>query len=262
MKVACFSIAAMDYFPERDAHYAGGNSLNQSVRFSDQGVHSAFLGALGNDSHGSRIHSLLVRRNVDVSQLEIIDGDTANNRIINDDTGERFGEEGAWNSGVYEEYRLSEENWNYIRGFDVWATHSDCPDFHEAIARKEKSLLCVDYLHLPDFSVLESTIENVDIAYIGGDSSMSPKLAELSKITAPLIVLTLGSEGSVAFHKGRSYVREAIISDDVLDTTGCGDAFQSAFTYSFVKNQDIHMALEAGTKMGTLAAKNYGGVNW
>jgi hypothetical protein len=42
MKVACFSVAAMDFFPQQNKYYAGGNSLNQpyvSVKW-DIKVHS------------------------------------------------------------------------------------------------------------------------------------------------------------------------------------------------------------------------------
>lgn len=58
MKVACFSVAAIDFFPQQNAWYAGGNSLNQAVRFRQMGFHSAFIGALGTDEAGDRIANL------------------------------------------------------------------------------------------------------------------------------------------------------------------------------------------------------------
>ena len=62
MKAACFSVAAMDYYPQLKTTYPGGNSLNQSIRFRQMGHESAFVGAIGNDENGDRIMALLDER--------------------------------------------------------------------------------------------------------------------------------------------------------------------------------------------------------
>lgn len=261
-KVACFSVAAIDYFPQLNSFFAGGNALNQAIRLSSLGMKATFLGAVGKDIHGGKIIDLLLRRNVDISQAEILDGVTASNRIINDASGERFGEEGAWRGGVFENHKLSDKNWNYIRDFQIWATHSSCPDFSEALKRKRKNFLCVDYLHLPDLEVLVHSVDRVDIAYIGGDESMIDTLQDLSTKVDSLIVLTMGSSGCIALQNGRQTRQKALTVGNVVDTTGCGDAFQSAFTQCFFMNRDIKLALERGAKMGDLAAMHHGGVEW
>lgn len=261
MKAACFSVAAIDYFPRQDKYFAGGNALNQSVRLSNQGVRCSFIGAVGDDDNGDKIFSLLKRNNIDIEFLKITNGCTANNRIVNDNTGERFGELNAWKGGVFESYKIEEDAWNYIRGFNIWATHSSCPNFAETLIRKEKVTLCVDYLHLPDFQEIVETIENVDIAYVGGNIDMAEKLFGLSKQKDKLIVLTLGSEGSIAFYKGQKFIQPALPSE-VVDTTGCGDAFQAGFTYSYKKFGDIPKALLSGAEMGRRATMHYGGVEW
>jgi fructoselysine 6-kinase len=261
MKAACFSVAAMDFFPQQKKYFAGGNALNQSIRLSSQGINCHFVGALGDDNHGNKIYSLLKQNNVDVALVEILKGHTANNRIINDDFGERFGEEGAWNGGVFENYKISEETWQKISNFDIWTTHSSCPNFQQTLARRGNSSLIVDYLHLPAFQVLADTITNVDIAYVGGDVEMIEKLAELSTKNTSLIVLTLGKSGSIAFYKGQQFMQPALPAN-VVDTTGCGDAFQAGFTYSYLRHNDIQQALLSGSELGRLASMHYGGVQW
>ncbi|MGD9210986.1 MAG: PfkB family carbohydrate kinase [Desulfobacteraceae bacterium] len=47
-----------------------------------------------------------------------------------------------------------------------------------------------------------------------------------------LIVLTLGSDGSIAFYGSKSYQQRTLITNNVVDTTGCGDAFQAGFVSS------------------------------
>jgi len=59
LKVACFTVAALDYFPQQKDHFAGGNSLNQAVRLKQMGHDTAFVGALGNDVFGDRIEELM-----------------------------------------------------------------------------------------------------------------------------------------------------------------------------------------------------------
>ncbi|WP_188151986.1 carbohydrate kinase family protein [Teredinibacter waterburyi] len=261
-KVASFSVAAMDYFPQQDQYFAGGNALNQAIRFAQLNTHSAFIGALGDDAHGVQLRELLSRNNVDLSQLAICGGQSASNRLINDAEGERYGEDGAWDGGVYEGYSIPESSWRYIRDFHIWSSHASCPNFFETLKRKHENFLCVDYLHLPDIAVLAQTLSRVDIAYVGGDSSMIESLSQLSLAVDSLLVLTLGANGSVAFFHGKAFYQDAIATKKVIDTTGCGDAFQAAFSLSYFQHRNIELALEHGAKAGLTATTHFGGVPW
>ena len=263
MKYAYFSLASVDYYPQQDRHYAGGNALNQSIRASQLGYETSFVGALGNDKHGKMLHKLLFKNNVDISQTQFIDGDTAGNNIINDTNGERFGEDGTWNGGVYESYRFNSREWEYLQHFQCWSTHCHCPNFMETISRKDRQhFLCVDFLHLPDTKVLEQSIDQVDIAYIGGDKGMIDYLANIAVNTDSLIVLTLGRDGSLAFSGNKKFSQPALPVSNIIDTTGCGDAFQAAFTISYLQNKNIANALKAGAISGRQAAGHYGAVDW
>ncbi len=261
MKVACFSVAAVDYFPQLEKYFLGGNALNQSIRMSKLGVDCAFVGALGNGFYGGEILSFLKANGVDTSFVEMLEGDTASNRLFNDEFGERFGEENAWRGGVYGDYVIPEKTWEFMRTFDVWATHASCPNFDMARSKKRNNFLCVDYLDLPDFELIASTIDRVDIAYVGGTIDMIDGLFELSTRTKTLIVLTLGSKGSIAFFKGKQYEQNALPST-VVDTTGCGDAFQAGFTHCYFMTKDIAQSLQKAAELGYAATTHYGGVEW
>ena len=109
MKAICFSLAVMDFFPQQNKHFAGGNSLNQTIRYRQMGHQSAFVGALGTDDAGDRIASLLQAQSVDISHVHRINGQTASNKIVNDDAGERYSIEGSWNGGVYDKFELGNQ---------------------------------------------------------------------------------------------------------------------------------------------------------
>jgi len=263
LKAVCFSVAALDFFPQLNRSYAGGNSLNQAVRFSHCGVTSSFIGALGTDEAGEKIISLLKKTHVDTSRTRVLPGKTASNRIINDKHGERFGEEGAWDSGVYETFTLTEDDWNYCSTIDIWATHANGANYAETLKRKkEGNFLSVDFLHFNTYELLEQGFNIIDIAYFGGTADMEEDLCRLSTKTKTIIVLTLGSKGSIAFINGKKFRQSALALDKVIDTTGCGDAFQSGCTLSYVKSQSIEKALFDGAVQGREAASHFGGVPW
>jgi fructoselysine 6-kinase len=263
MNVACFSVAAIDFFPQQNAWYAGGNSLNQAVRFKHLGCQSAFIGALGTDDAGERIESLLVNEQVDISCMKRIDGFTARNKIINDTDGERFGIDGAWENGVYEAFCMTETEWAYLNNFDVWATHANCPFFNTTLKRKKKQLLSVDFLHLRDYNLLQNSLKVADIVFFGGTVDMIGNLASIAQNTPDkIIVLTLGAGGSIAFSDNKTYTQKALPIKKVIDTTGCGDAFQAGFTANYYHNKDVPKALQAGAELGKKAAMSFGGTPW
>lgn len=263
MKVACFSVAAMDFFPQQNHHYAGGNSLNQAVRFRQMGHQSAFVGALGTDDAGDRLAGLLQTEAVDISHLHRLHGNTARNKIVNDASGERYGVDGAWEGGVYEEFALCDADWEYIGNFDVWSTHANGPSYLDALERKRPSqFMSVDFLHLRDYELLQKSLIVVDIAYFGGTEEMADDLARVARGHRGIIVLTLGAGGSMAFEGRRSYVQPALAIEKVVDTTGCGDAFQAGFTACYYRTRAIGASLLAGAELGRQGAMSFGGIPW
>jgi len=263
MKVACFSVATMDYFPQQNKYYAGGNSLNQAIRFRQMGHASAFVGAVGTDEAGDRLARFLQAESVDVSHMHRIDRQTACNQIVNDDRGERYGVEGAWAGGVYEQFELDQTDWDYLNTFDVWATHANCPNYLRALERKKSTQwMSVDFLHFKDYDLLQKSLRVVDIAYFGGTPEMRDDLAKIAKANRGIIVLTLGAQGSIAFEGDRTYSQKALTTEKVVDATGCGDAFQAAFTASYFATKDIRASLLAGAKLAHTAAMSFGGVPW
>lgn len=263
MKIACFSVAAMDYFPQQGKSFAGGNSLNQTIRFRQSGHESCFIGALGTDSAGDRIEELLRNERVDVSHLRRIPGATACNQLVDDEKGERSGIDGAWNGGVYEAFALDDSDWAYMETCDIWATHANGINYDQALRRKKRgNFLVVDFLHFDTYELLMKGIDSVDIAYFGGVRRQLPDLVEISKNFGGIIVLTLGAEGSVAIKDGVTYEQRALPVETVIDTTGCGDAFQAGFSAEYYQSKDIRKALVAGATLGRKAASHYGGVPW
>jgi fructoselysine 6-kinase len=259
MNIACFSVACVDYFPQVERWFVGGNALNQTIHFRRLGHHTAMVGAIGDDTLGEHVLGVIGTEGVDATSLHRLSGATASNRLRVDAAGERFEDGNSWVGGVYGEYRLNEADWSFLDGFDLWSTHGNMAQYDEALARKRAhTRMVVDFLHLPDLERMERSCGMVDILYSGGGEALAEDLAQLSANTGQLIILTLGADGSIAFHGSRVFRQPALPLAKVVDTTGCGDAFQAACTDTFFRNGDVAQSLLAGAEAGRRTASHWG----
>ena len=73
-----------------------------------------------------------------------------------------------------------------------------------------------------------------------------------------MVVVTLGAAGSLAWFRGEEYARKAAAVPTVVDTTGAGDAFAAAFLAAWLRQQDVDIALRAGTELAAIAVQQEG----
>jgi adenosine kinase len=75
------------------------------------------------------------------------------------------------------------------------------------------------------------------------------------------VVVTLGSEGCEIWEQGvRTHVA-GISASEVVDPTGCGDAFRAALLYGLERDWDLRRCVELGNRMGALKIASRGGQN-
>ena len=76
------------------------------------------------------------------------------------------------------------------------------------------------------------------------------------------IVITLGPKGLYFANSSESYFVDAYnLKDDVVDTTGAGDAFNGAFAYALSKNQNNKDAIEFANKVAGISTTRAGAAN-
>ena len=69
----------------------------------------------------------------------------------------------------------------------------------------------------------------------------------------PIVIITLGPEGSILFHRrdGKPYYFACpAIEVDATDTTGCGDSFSAGFLWNHLQCKDAVAANCAGNIVG------------
>lgn len=267
MNLLALTTCCVDFYPQIDKSFPGGNSLNVASIWKtiEPKENVSLITCLGNDLHAEMILKYLIKKEINISRVYRQEGSTAHNKLRVDDDGERYGIDGAWTGGVYESFLLSDSDWEFVSKQDIVAIPGNNPNFHEMIKKRHsRQMVAVDYLDIENNVSLKETVEFTDIAFISANTDMLHEYRELSFSSGKLIVVTLGAKGSYTFNKGESIFQPALKVDKVVDTTGCGDAYQAAFSVTFFKTNDIRQSMNAGAVAALKVLQTWGGAgnNW
>lgn len=239
MKITALTSFCVDFFPELEQVYVGGNSLNFATQCKLSGIENvSVIGSIGNDRFGKLIENHLDKLKINRSNLYTIDEPTASNKIFIDEKGDRYFKADSWHGGAFDVFRLSEKDWKYIADSDIVAMPAGDPNLMELLNRRtEKQLIVIDFLDYLGIDFIEQRIDNIDIVFLSGKDEMLADLNRLSREKGKLIVATLGAKGSIAYNKNKTYYQKAIEVEKIVDTTGCGDSFQAAFSIEWLKKK-------------------------
>ena len=85
-------------------------------------------------------------------------------------------------------------------------------------------------------------------------------LEALAKLVKGLIV-TKGSQGSVIYSDGQQIEIPSVKVDELIDPTGCGDAYRAGLLYGISHEMDWQNTGQLGSLMGALKIAHRGGQN-
>jgi fructoselysine 6-kinase len=256
--LTCF---AMDLYVDNNLECVGGNALNVATQCKRSGVERvAVIGAVGTDAYAEAILTHLRAEAINASHVYHLDGATATHELYLT-AGDRQDPPDAWRGGVYDVFHLSDADWDFANSFDIVAIGAFDPNFEAAVARlKPHCEVVADFLDSRDFDHLERHTDRITVAVLSGRREDVERARVLSVQRPILILITLGAAGSAALWDGEAYFQPALPVADVVDTTGCGDAFQGAFIVSWFQDHDVRKALQAGAQAAALTVTHFGGV--
>ena len=93
-------------------------------------------------------------------------------------------------------------------------------------------------------------LNSEEALYLGDAKDVETAEKNLTAYT-PLVVIKLGSRGTMAIH-GDIFAKVSAVTTNVVDTTGAGDSFAAGFIPKWLETNDLEASLSAGT---ALAAK-------
>lgn len=261
LDIVALTCLSMDLYVDQGFEYVGGNALNVATQCKRSGVERvAVVGAVGADVYADPLIEHLRAEGIDASRVYHLDGATATHKLYLTD-GDRQDPPDAWQGGVYDVFRLSDVDWDFVNTFDVAAIGAFDPNFAAAVTRVDpRCKLVADFLDTRDFAHLEKHIDRIDVAVLSGLHEDVERARALSVGRKVLILVTLGAEGCAALWHGEAYFQPALPVADVVDTTGCGDAFQGAFIVSWFQNYDVRKASQAGAEAAAHTLTHFGGV--
>jgi ribokinase len=99
--------------------------------------------------------------------------------------------------------------------------------------------------------------EAAELAGVAQPSDVDSWSALAARLGARACVITLGSQGAVAYDGRRSWWQPAF-GVSVVDTTGAGDAFCGTLAASFAAGDDLAEAVRRGCAAGALATGHLG----
>ena len=86
-------------------------------------------------------------------------------------------------------------------------------------------------------------------------------LADLSRQVRHGVVVTLGAEGCELWQAGERAHVPGVMANEVLDPTGCGDAFRAALLYGLERGWPLERCAVLGNRIGALKIAHRGGQN-
>ena len=282
--------AVVDLIPDGETRYLkcpGGAPANVAVAISRLGGDTAFFGRVGQDPLGRFMKQTLTDEKVNTDDMFLDEAQRTSTVIVDlDDDGERsftfmvkpsadqfFSIEdipkftyGQWmhscsialanepsRSATLEAMQRMKSAGGYISfdpnlREDVWAEPSQI---------KEVVMSAVELADVVKFSEEELT-------FLTGTETLDSALDALNFAPNKLIIVTLGARGALAVYNGERRVIEGTKVDQVVDTTGAGDAFVGGLLAKLSQSDDwyswsqVEAAVYWGNACGALATTQKG----
>ena len=134
------------------------------------------------------------------------------------------------------------------------AKENGCITTFDLIATNEETINIVKPL-LPFIDYFMPSIEEArDLSQIEDSKEIAKFFIDNG---AKNCIFTMGDEGSVFISK-EEYIKTPAFEIDVVDTTGCGDAFDAGMITAIVKGFDLEKALKFATITSGLVATGLG----
>ncbi len=250
----CLSYA--DKIPvEKVQRVIGGNAANNAVGSSRLGLKSAFYSIVGNDDTGRQIMATVKREDVSTEYVQIDRKQESNYSVVLNYKAERT----ILVYHIDRKYKLPKlkpAKWIYLTS--MGKNHLDLhEELRKHVAKTGTRLGFNPGTHQlkQGLEKLRPLLEITDVLFVnkeeakrivGEVTDMRDLLAAVRRIGPKTVVITDGDKGSYA-HDGSAFWKCGVTDTAVVERTGAGDAFGTAFLAALQHGKDIPEALRWGT---------------
>ena len=261
---------------ERIKFTVAGTAAAPSVNLAKLGVDVATVGRVGDDAIGEFVRTTMAGYGVDISHLVTDPGRQTSSSLLpirRDGSRPALHVIGA-NAGLGED----DVPWDVVAQAQVFHLGGAfiLPGIDgapmERILRRVKELGLVttmDFLMSPrpdaaeligpSLQYVDYLMPNIEEAgWLAGTEERGAIVTFLHDLGVGCTVLTMGGDGVSVAPRGEAETVLPAYAIDVVDTTGCGDAFTSGFVSGMLDGLDLASAAERGLACGSLVATGLG----
>lgn len=254
---------------------AAGSGAGTAVDLARLGAKVYGVGARSTDVIGTVLAGLLAEEGIDTAHLQVLEGaQTSASMLPIRPNGDRPALHVPGINGVVRVSDLTFPDWSRIDGLHLGGVDAmrnlDTVELIGVLKEAKSAGVFVsmdvqsgrpaDYRPdildlLPYVDVFMPNLEQAQVLVAG--ATPESLLVALLDRGAASVILTLGPDGSL-YGSGSARRRTPIYPVEVLDTTGCGDAFGAAYLMGALRGVDIEERLQIATAAGSLTATGLG----
>ena len=272
-KAVCFSLGSKIDVPE--IYYkTGGSAINAAVTFARQGLKTACLAKIGNDSRGQSIRDRLKETGVS-DELVVVDKKRLTGySIILTAEGNRtvLVHRGSTEYLCREEgiplKNLKQTKWFYISHLGGESSNIFSSLIQFASENGIKVALNPGSTQLKMGEKLYPYLDKVDVLILNQEEASNLTgisydkeeeiFAKLDNTVRGFLIMTKGSDGFTACDNKSTYRAGVLKEPKYVDRTGAGDAFGSGTVSAIIKEQSLDTALETGSANATGVLAEWG----
>lgn len=240
---------------EKVQRLIGGNAANNAVGSARLGLKAAFYSIVGNDDTGRMILKTIRKEKVSCEYVHVDKKQESNYSVVLNFQGERT----ILVYHIDRAYKLPK--FKPAKWFYLTSMGKNHQKFHDALlAHVKKASAKLGFN--PGTHQLKQGLENLKPMLaattvlfvnkeeaqrlVGPITDMKELLTATKRVGPRIVVITDGAKGAYA-HDGVSYWQCGITDTPVVERTGAGDSFATAFIAALNHGKDIPEALRWGT---------------
>ena len=253
---ACLDyLGRLEVYPEEDDKrelidlhiQCGGPASTALVTLSRLGIKTSFLGSISDDPFGIEIVKGLKQEKVDFTFLKIVPGHTSQFAFIaiSKNGGNRTI---FWHRGTAPHLKKGDVDLTPFSNAKILHIDGLMIEGSQEAAKQARSRglkVVMDAGTMRDGSLELVSMVDVLIASerfaksLAGEAT-SPEIAleKLHKLGPEVVILTIGSRGSIGISGDQIHFQKAF-PVDVVDTTGAGDVYHGAYIYGMLQGWDV-----------------------
>lgn len=254
----------------------GGGGTNTAVGFSRLGLKVAYIGRVGLGTNSERITGELEKEKVDTSLVIRKKGRTGFSVVLDAEGQDRtiLAFKGSNNEIHYSDIKKAKlkTKWFYLSSMmgDSFITLKKLAEYAKR-SRIKVAFNPSSYLAVKGPRKLKKILDVCDILILNrGEAAellSKPKntninrlLFELHDVVNGIVVITSGNEGVYCYDGKTIYYQKARMIK-VVESTGAGDAFASAFVSGIIKGKSVEYALQMGGANAESVIRHFGAKN-